>query len=277
MTRSLIAGLFFLASVGWGGPITTSLFEQRDACLDGSSHCSGAASGSMTLGTDTMSWTGNTAVANYGILHVATDLTNYSVTNGTVLSYGNVTFVDYLTINDPAKTGQTGTLNLSYFIDGAVGRTGDASAFLQVVARVCSVTCPGVVPPADNYVADFNPSGAFTVYNQTVHIVQPFSFVYGTQFELYFGMQATAGTIIDQNGLGYQDLPATGSGSGFANFADTLIVNGLDTGDPNAQFSALSGTTFTAQGVAPEPATVVLCGAPLVFLFFARRLRRIVR
>src|SRR5579862_3529325 len=121
MTRSLIAGLFFLASVGWGGPITTSLFEQRDACLDGSSHCSGAASGSMTLGTDTMSWTGNTAVANYGILHVATDLTNYSVTNGTVLSYGNVTFVDYLTINDPAKTGQTGTLNLSYFIDGAVG------------------------------------------------------------------------------------------------------------------------------------------------------------
>jgi len=258
------------AQAGWCNAI---LSAQADACLDGSANCSQAASGTLNNGSDTMSWTGNTAVAGFGILHVATDLTNYSVTNGTVLSYGYVGFTDYLTISDPAKTGQTGSLSLSYYIDGTVGHTGSSSAFLQVVTRVCSVTCPPSVPAADNYVTDFDPSALvpLTTYNETIAIPKTFSFIYGTPFELYFSMQATAGTITDAGDGGYGNPLSTGSGSGYANFANTLVLNGLQTGDPFATYTSDSGTVYSAAGVAPEPSTMLLCAFALALVAFVKR------
>ena len=251
--------LAFAAMLAPAGSILTT---QTDACLDGSSHCSGAVAGTLNVGGDSMSWSGNTAIAAFGILHVATDLTGYSVTGGTALSYGYVGFSDFLTISDPALTGQTGTLNVSYLIDGIVGHTGGSSAFLQVVTRVCTPQCVSPVPAADNYVRDYNPTGSGpTFYSETVAVPNNFSFTYGTQFELYFSMQATAGTVTD-SGSGYTNPITTGSGSGYANFADTLILNGLQTGDPNAAYSSTSNTVYTAEGVVPEPATWLLCLVP---------------
>jgi hypothetical protein len=267
--RLAVVTLLF-AHAAWSGPITTpGLTQQIDACVDGSSHCSQAASGTVTNGGDTLSFTGNLAAAGFGIMHVSTDITSYSVTNGTALSYGYVGFVDFLTISDPAKTGQTGTLNMSYFFDGVVGKTGQSSAFLQVVGRICTPDCTTVLP-ANNYVGDFNPSPLvpFQVYNQTVLIPNNFSFIYGSQFELYFSMQATAGTVVDTNGLGYTNPVVTSAGSGYANFANTFVLNGLGTGDPNATYSALSTTTYSSEGVVPEPATILLCGLPLALIAF---------
>ncbi len=252
---------------------TSILSTQSVACLDGTApgQCSGLSGGTLTNGGDTMTWAGDVATAGFGLLHVATDMTNFSVTNGTALSYGFVSFQDMLTISDPSKTGQTGNLTVSYYIDGSVGHSGSGSGFLQVVTRVCTPLCTSPVPAADNYVADFNSVGASSSYNESLVVPKTFSFTYGTQFEMYFSMQATAGSINDSGpGGGYSNLPVTGSGSGFANFANTLQLNGLQTGDANATFSSDSGTVYTADGV-PEPATLLLCGAPLVLLFSRRR------
>jgi PEP-CTERM motif len=276
MRKSLFSTIIALtAGSAWGGPIplppSPQLTTQALACLDyqtATSTCSGALNGTLQAGTDTLSYT-DVASAGFGILHVATS-SNFAVTGNQAWSYGNVTFADTLTINSTTMQGQTGTLNLSYFIDGFVYDTGSSTAFLQVVSRVYTDIANPAGPTLQNNVADYtyNPlSPSPTFYSESVPLV--FTFTYGSPFELFFSMQASNGTY--SVGGGYNTIALTGSGSGFSNFADTLIVNGLQTNDPNATFQSGSGTTYTQAGVVPEPSTMFVCGLALIAIYFCRR------
>jgi len=104
-----------------------------------------------------------------------------------------------------------------------------------------------------------------------------FNFRYGTPFDLYFSMQATAGTMIDLSGSGYQLQNRTGDGTGAVDFTDTWVLNGLGTtdslGNPvlDSTFTADSATPYGQAGVAPEPATLVLSAAAMLAFGLIRR------
>ena len=191
------------------------------------------------------------AASFFGTLHVSASST-FNVTNGWALALGYVAFTDDLAITSP--THANGTTN--------TGGNG-GSAFLQVLARDYAES--NLSTPLVNYVHDFAGSSVNGTF-----AVTSFPFIYGTQFEIYFSMQATAGSIID-SGSGYSTPNVTGAGSGNSGFFNTLVVNGAQTDSPDATFNSSSGQTYTQTGVIPEPATLLLAGLAIPVILWKRR------
>lgn len=246
--KTFSLSLFLAASLGFAGPL---IQVQPDACLDyniNHNNCSGALSGTLTVGNDTLTFH-DIASVNYGIMHVSTDNT-FTVHNDQAWSYGAVSFQDVITINSATHQGQTGFVLLGYHIDGTVSSSGISDAFNQVVMRVNPNT-----PQLQNWVDDYHgniPAGTFET-----HL---FQITYGTPFTLYFSMQATGGTAVD-SGQGYSFISKTGSGTSSVHFEDTFTLDQLLTEDSaqgavgDSTFQSQSGTVYTQQGaqIAPEP------------------------
>jgi len=243
------------------------LETQADSCLDTSAPgtCKGG-SGTMTDGGNSQTYAVS-AASLYGFLHVSASST-FNVTNGWALALGYVGFYDDVTITSPTHAnGTAGTLHLSYYIDGTNTHTGGGNAFLQVIARDYAET--DLVNPVVNYVQDFNGASVNGTFAVTA-----FPFIYGTQFEIYLSMQATAGTITDNGGHGYNNPVVTASGSGSSNFYNTLVVTGMQTDSSDGTFNSTSGQTYTQDGVVPEPATWALVGLAIPVVLWKRRRMR---
>jgi hypothetical protein len=253
---------------------TAILTTQADSCLDSAlpANCK-TGTGTMTNGGDSNAYAVS-AMSFFGILHVSASST-FNVNNGWALALGYVAFTDDLTITSPSHAnGTAGKLTLVYSIDGTNTTTGGGHAFLQVVARDYSES--DLQNPVVNYVHDFNGSSVNGTFFAT-----PFTFTYGTQFEIYLSMQATAGSVID-SGIGYSTPNVTASGSGASNFFNTLVLTGLQTADGlgnpvgDSVFDSSSHTPYTQAGIAPEPGTWALAVFALPLLWWgARRARNL--
>lgn len=243
-------------AIAFGNPFTQI---QPEACLDGTAagHCSTALSGSFTFGNDHMTYN-DSAASFFGIMHVSTS-SSFTVSNNQAFSYGFVAFQDDITVNSLTKQGQPGTLTLGYTVDGTISQSGQSTAFLQVVMRVFA-------PSLQNWVDDFPTTTPIT----GTHVSRAFNIVYGTPFTLYFSMQATNGTVSDLGLMGYNIVTRNGSGSGSADFFNTFRLDGLATDDPNASFASSSMTTYTQQGVVPEPSTFLLGGLGVIAIALSR-------
>lgn len=240
---------------------------QTTACVkDGSGQlCSGAGSGSLNGHSGSINFV-QAATATSGIMHIKSDA-SFTVNNSQAWSLGFVSFQEGLVINSSTKNGQTGKLRIGYHIDGNVFDSGQATSFLQVVARV-------YVPGLQNYVTDYETS------NDGNYVVpKVFTFTYGQPFQLYLAMQAMTGTANIQLGGGYNIVNRTGSGSGFVNFFNTLVVNELTTLDQDdnlvadSLFTSDSGIAYSQAGVAvvPEPSSFALLAAGVLVLYLRRR------
>ena len=185
----------------------------------------------------------------FGILNASAS-SSFDV-SGTPESIGvtaNATVEDIITISDPSLDGETGFLDLSYSLDGTIS----GSAFAVVVVKAGTSLEQQSIQEYDSSV-----SGTFS-------IPAPIQFVYGQPFGLSLYLGAAAG-----NATGYGELAeTTGSGSGSAQFFDTLVLTGLvpldSNGNPvaDAEFSSQSGTRYSVNGVVPEPSGLV----PLLLL-----------
>jgi hypothetical protein len=263
MRKGSIFSIALLATAGLchGNAILTT---QANSCLDTSAPgaCKGG-SGTLTDGGNSETYAVS-ASSLFGILHVSASST-FNVTNGWALALGFVSFKDDITITSPTHAnGTTGSLTVDYFIDGTNSTTNTGgnggNAFLQVSVEKRTTADVFV----SGYTHDFNGSSVSGTFAAT-----PITFTYGTAFELYVSMQATAGSIID-SGVGYTFPNVTGSGSGASNFFNTLVVNGLQTGDGDDTFSATGGA-YTASGVVPEPGTFALVGLVIPAVLWGRR------
>lgn len=197
------------------------------------------------------------AHAGYGVLNASAS-SSYSVSGTPESDFvtANSSFEDLLTISDPILNGQAGSLYVSYSLDGQI--TG--SGFGVVIAQ--GGTSPG------QQVQEYDSS-----VNSTFALAAPITFVYGQAFDLSMHLSVSAGTP-----TGYGVLNAvTGSGSGTADFFNTFVLTGLNPTDSNgkvvtgALFSSQSGTTYSVDGVVPEPSTVVPLLLGIVSILAAKR------
>lgn len=192
----------------------------------------------------------------FGVLRASSSASfNISGSPQSVLVFGVGAFRDILTINFAPWNGAPGLLFVNYALDGTVFSTGRNTAGVNVE------TFGGPTDSQDMY-QNYTTS-EFGIFAAPA----PIHFVYGQPFNLGLEVWTTVGTV-DQSNL-FQLTTTTGSGSGSANFSNTLILSGLTPTNVNgaeaagAQFSSVSGTVYTINGVVPEPPS-----APLVLLGF---------
>jgi PEP-CTERM motif len=189
------------------------------------------------------------AAASFGSLHARAsgsyDLSSEGYRGASASAFAT----DLLTLSAPGLNGQAGTLDVSFLLDGTLQTSGGGgAAVFTAVTWGGNSADPFDVPPGDLAVFDGGtvPSGP-ACNNGDINIA-----------------------------------PATGSGSGSADFFNTMTLSGLlpidANGNPvlNAQFSSTSGTTYSINGVVatPEPASVVLLGTGLAAWVGLRRRRR---
>jgi hypothetical protein len=202
-----------------------------------------AGTGSSTVSTSNQS--------GYGVLH-SQAAASFTGSSTPVLTYvnGAASFTDQITINFAPFTGSTGYLDVGFTLDGIIARSGslNAESYVTVVVdRYDEVT--------------FTSSFAGTYF-----FPQSFSFVYGTPFDLFFNLGTVAGTFDTAAGGGILPLTTTASGSGDADFSNTLVLTALQVVDSQGHpvngvtFTSDSGTSYSANGVVPEPSTLLLLG-----------------
>jgi hypothetical protein len=180
------------------------------------------------------------AQASYGVLGAsASSSFDVSGTPESDFITANANFEDILTISDPALTGQPGLLYVSYSLDGTVS----GSAFAVVVTEAGTALQQQWAQEYDSSV-----DGTFS-------LPAPIQFVYGQAFGLSMQLSVSAGTP-----TGYGVLNAeTGTGSGTADFFDPFVLTGLEPTDSKGEtvtgavFSSVSGTSYSIDGVVPEP------------------------
>jgi hypothetical protein len=227
------------------------------------------ASGTETLATGvTITGTGFGEAEQYGVLR-ASSSGSFDITGSpqTAVVSGVSAFRDIITINFAPWNGQPGLLYVSYTLDGTISITGSAVAGVNV----------------ETYGGPTDSSGSFQNYTTsqsgTFAAIAPIPFVYGQPFNLGLELWTTVGTVNPNNLL--LSTTSTGSGVGSADFSNTLILSGLTPTDANgnqaigAQFSSASGTSYSVDGVVPEPASALLAVLGSLSAIAAMRARRL--
>jgi hypothetical protein len=212
-------------------------------------------------------------VAGFGSLGaVAIASFNLVGTPNDANTFAEAFFLDDLTITSLLEglDGLPGTLYISYTLSGVVSSTGKGNAFAQVT-DYSTGSCPPIAAP-------FCPIGTQS-YSTTVSgtfAATPISFIFGETFPFGLQLGVIAGTDYPVSG-GYHPNSILGTGTGDANFYDTVTISGLMVTDavgnpvPGATFISESGTQYP---VVPEPTSLTLLGAGLfVAVWRSRRPR----
>jgi hypothetical protein len=214
----------------------------------------------------------------FGDLHARASINYDLIAPGERDLFAATGWTDQLTISSPGLNGTTGSLDASFLLDGSLTNSGNG--FAGVVVGIAWSNTPidlnAGVPNVINLYTSI-PSGG-----QAVDASVPFTF--GTPFYFASFLFAGVGTLTEcpSCDLLVQGVPLTGSGSGTADFYDTLALTGLHPfvdgkAVSDVQFSSGSGTAYSLDGVAtsvPEPTSLMLLGGGLLTLCGRRRSKR---
>lgn len=194
--------------------------------------------------------------ANYGVLKAdASASFNINRAPVTVDAFGVSAFRDVVTIDFPPWNGSPGLLFVSYTLNGTLAATANGTAGLNV----------------ETFGGPSDLQTMFQNYTSSVSGVlsapAPINFIYGQPFNLGLELWAEAGTHGSVVGVFPPAWagPATGTGSAFANFSNTLTLVGLIPMDENgnqavgATFSSQSGTQYSQDGVLKSFANLSAC------------------
>jgi hypothetical protein len=192
-------------------------------------------------------------------------------------------FKENFTFKNSSLNGSQGSVVFHFTVDGAISLAGSTHSNAGVAVNYQQNAGPistlmGAILQTDSGPPDVVPrSGpghdgfsitASSISGSGVFDTSPLNLIYGTPFDLTFGLLAYA-------------LPRDGSAS--SNFNSTALLTGIDVYDSQGNqvhgFSILSGsgTRYDANGVhfaaVPEPTTLVLLGTGAFCLLACRLLR----
>ncbi len=194
--------------------------------------------------------------ASFGVLS-ARALASFNIAGPSTnaFAFGQAVFTDVITIDFAPWNGNPGLLYVSYTLDGTTSSSGSGSgrALVQLFAGTDTSNAQSRF---QNYSS--STSGVFSVG-------APIQFVFGQPFGLNFSLLACAGGG-SLFGCGPQ---VSGAGSATSDFFNTFVLSGLIPTDlngnqaPGATFSSASGTSYSVDGVVPEPATISMA-VPLI-------------
>jgi hypothetical protein len=218
-------------------------------------------------------------VADYGVLK-ATIITDQDGTasHPSVDVFSSALWQDALTFTTASSSG---TAILTFTLDGTGSATYSpgfgivSGVHSQEIMRFYAGLVPGGSIPFTDYDSTEGVFSLDTKYTATI------PFVSGVPASI----EATVGTNIvfscDTGFLGEDFNCMSWHGSGILNFGDTAILSGIElldsSGTPISSFSiqSASGTTYTADGVIPEPSTFLLLAVGLLPTLALRNRRKL--
>ncbi|MDX2153484.1 MAG: PEP-CTERM sorting domain-containing protein [Bryobacteraceae bacterium] len=282
-----VLGTFVGANLGCRPQVTCPNFDgNQDADFGIASPDNGAGYVSVSNLTDAFGDTAFTyfaqANASFGKLQAGAsgnyDLSSASTRFASAFAYAT----DQLTLNGPGLAGTNGTLDLSFLLDGVLqGSGGGGGATFVAVGWGQNPELFG--SGNEQQIFQYATSGPYGPVPSAPIVVSPVSFVWGQPFYLTIALAVGAGTpitsLIDCDGGDACATPVSGSGSGTADFYNTMVLTGLLPKDANgnlvldAQFSSGSGTQYSLNGVepVPEPGSLLLLGTGMAALACKRR------
>jgi len=188
-------------------------------------------------------------------------------------------FTESMTVPDAVRNGQAGSAVLHFSVDGSLAVSGGSAAFFANYQKDSGPIFTLMTASIQAGTPSFFPSGSSgaagyvitpgSISGGGVFDTVPLDLVFGTPFELTFGVFAYA-------------LPRVGSAT--SSFASTALLTGIDifdaAGRPLDDFTIVSGsgTLYGPHGLqvaaVPEPTTAALLAAGLAGMFGAWRRRR---
>jgi hypothetical protein len=279
------------ANLGCVPQVTCPNFNgDRDSNFEIAGPNNGAGYVSVSNLTDTFGDTAFTyfaqANASFGKLQAGASGTYNLSSQGTRDAFALAGMVDQLTLSALGVTG-TGTLDLSFLLEGELAGTGGGGgAMFAGVAwgQNSELLGSGNQFQVFQYATSGPHAGALP---SAPVVVSPITFEWGQPFYLQMVLAVGAGTpvtsLLDCNHGDACLTPISGTGSGTADFYNTMLLSGLiprdANGDPvlNAQFSSGSGSTYSLDGIVaqpvPEPGSLLLLGTGVMALAHKRRRR----